>query len=502
MKILLTTLNKRENNIDLNLAYLYSIAAPSKMDIVMQEFAIDDDNDYIYTELMRGAYDIIYFQCCDRNLKRILDLCRNTKKAKTGIQIILGGESVSYCSREIMENEEEVDFVIRGETEIPFFQLCREIVTGDYMIGRVNNLTYRNGESICETSDAPLPVMRKLKFPYEEIELERLSRVEYETARGCPYRCAFCTSSTTGSVRNLPLERVVKEIDFLLDKDPKAVRFRDKPFNVEREFTEAVWQHIIDNDNGCTTFEFNVQTEKLDRKEFELLQKARAGLFRFNVRVESLNLYTLQEVGRDKNIDPVLFGIRSLKDVEGVRVIVNLMAGLPYDDNKTFAHTFNSIVRTEPDEIRIGFLRLKHGTKLFDDREKYGYVYSDSQPHELISNDFISSMDVVKLKMIASVVDKFYNGGYFRRTLKTLCSETETSGFNLYERLAEFYFGRRYQHNKKEKAEDLYRIIFEYTMKQEPRMPGITEKVVPLIREDMEENLSDEQIETLRNREV
>ena len=58
MRILLTTLNSKYVHSNLALKYLYSVAEGSDLDIELWEFTINNDMNYIYTEIVRGGYDL------------------------------------------------------------------------------------------------------------------------------------------------------------------------------------------------------------------------------------------------------------------------------------------------------------------------------------------------------------------------------------------------------------------------------------------------------------
>lgn len=99
MRILLTTLNSKYVHSNLALKYLYSVAEGSDLDIELWEFTINNDRNYIYTEIVRGGYDIICFSCYIWNIEKIKALASDIKKACSAVKIMLGGPEVSYDRR-------------------------------------------------------------------------------------------------------------------------------------------------------------------------------------------------------------------------------------------------------------------------------------------------------------------------------------------------------------------------------------------------------------------
>ena len=115
MKILLTTLNSKYVHSNLALKYLYAAGLPNCPGLEIKEFTINNEDDYIYTELVRNEYDVVCFSCYIWNIEKIKYLCENLKKAKPEIRIVCGGPEVSYDTESFMSENPAVDAVIFGE---------------------------------------------------------------------------------------------------------------------------------------------------------------------------------------------------------------------------------------------------------------------------------------------------------------------------------------------------------------------------------------------------
>jgi len=90
-----------------------------------------------------------------------------------------------------------VDYVIKGEGEEAFFQLCKALVN-NYEIIDLPALCFElEGKVINNPVSEQWLSMDDLPFPlYELLDLHRHADyndgLSYETSRGCPFRCAFC----------------------------------------------------------------------------------------------------------------------------------------------------------------------------------------------------------------------------------------------------------------------------------------------------------------------
>lgn len=461
MRILLTTLNSKYVHSNLALKYLYSVAEGSDLDIELWEFTINNDMNYIYTEIVRGGYDYVCFSCYIWNIEKIRALAADIKKACPQMKILLGGPEVSYETTLFMEENSWADYIIRGEGEYPFFQFCKELVLNENDFSKVSSLTYRENGRILQTKDGPLLDMDTIPFPYERLPLEPDKVVYYESSRGCPYRCSYCLSSLEKTIRPLSLERARRDLGYFLYKKVKQVKFIDRTFNYDQDRAYEIWRYLIENDNGVTNFHFEICGELLNDRLFDLLSKARQGLFQFEIGIQSANPDALAAVDRKESIFPILHNTEKLLALGNIHIHVDLIAGLPFEDYKSFARSFNKVYELGADNLQLGFLKLLKGTKIRSQVSEHDYAYRDIAPYEVISNKYLSAVELVKLKMVETVLDLYANKGGFEMGLKYLLKSLGGDPFYFYEQLADFFFSKGYQH-RSHKKEDLYRILLKF----------------------------------------
>ncbi len=484
MKLLLTTLNSKYIHTNLSLKYLYGVAAGTGHDVYLQEFTINNSRDYIVSEILRGGYDLMCMSCYIWNIEQIKPLCEDLRKARPNMQIMLGGPEVSTDSRAFLEEHPWADFIIRGEGEKPFARFLEEINCPRPDFRDVENLTYRDGNTVRENPNGSLIYMDKLPFPYTYLEVETDRIIYYETMRGCPFHCSYCLSSKEQSVRVMSLDRVRRDLGYLLFKKVKQVKFVDRTFNYDRSRAVAIWKYLIDKDNGVTNFHFEICADMLDSEAFSVLAKARDGLFQFEAGLQSANPYTLQEIRRTSGAMPVLSNVKRLIELGNCHVHVDLIAGLPFETYESFAQSFNIAYDAGAHNLQLGFLKMLKGTPIREHADEHGYVYSEHAPYEVISNDYMSTIDFVKLKMVHEVLELFHNRGGFEGTLDLLIREMHVRPFNFYERLADFYYSKGY-HHKSHKKEDLYRILYQFAARHEEYFDGITERAQQQLSFDM-----------------
>lgn len=489
MRILLTTLNSKYVHSNLALKYLYSVVCDSDLDVSLAEYTINNDKSYVYTEILRGGYDLVCFSCYIWNIEQIKELGENLKKACPKMKILLGGPEVSFETKSLMEENPWIDYVLRGEGELPFFQFCKELTLERFDFSRVRGLSWRRKSLILENKDAELLEMDRIPFPYQKLPMERDKVVYYESSRGCPYRCSYCLSSLEKTIRPLSLERTKRELSYFLHQKVKQVKFIDRTFNFDKDRAYEIWHHLIEHDNGVTNFHFEICGEILDERLFALLAQAREGLFQFEIGIQSANGQTLSAVNRRDNVALILTNVERLIAMGNIHIHVDLIAGLPYEDYRSFGQSFNKVYALGADNLQLGFLKLLKGTGVRSQVEEYGIVYRETAPYEIISNDFLTAVDLIKLKMIENVLDLFSNKGGFQKTMAYLVDAVGANAFHFYEQLADFYYSKGFQH-RSHKKEDLYRILLKFAESRNSDHPGTTEKAKLLLCEDLENGMN------------
>jgi len=497
IKVLLTTLNSKFIHSSLALRYLYTSAMENldenNLRLEIKEFSINQDDDYIITEILRGDYGVVCFSANIWNLRRILNITSVIKKAMPATQILIGGPEVSHDPLTLLQENRSVDFVVEGEGEHAFTALC-ECKFGNPGLSEISGLVYRerkDSKIYVNPPQEPLK-MDSLPFPYKLIPPDQEKIVYYESSRGCPNSCSYCMSSIEKGIRALPEDRVKEELDYFLRSNVSQVKFVDRTFNWDRNRCYRLLKHIVEKDNQITNWHFEISGEALDRPLLDLIDSARPGLFQFEVGIQSTNKETLKAVKRSANVQQVLENCRQLIGLENCHVHVDLIAGLPYETYEIFRKSFNDVYELKADHFQLGFLKLLKGTDLRFQQDEYGYVFHDDPPYSIIYNKYLSVWDILRLKQIERILNLYYNRGGFQRTLDYLI-KLHNSTFDFYEEFALFYYLKGFQEVSHRK-EDLYRILRKYGSWKNRTLEGAEDGVTKNLLKDMEAALNEDAV--------
>ena len=210
--------------------------------------------------------------------------------------------------------------------------------------------------------------LRELPSPYRfEEDLPHLSkRVTYiETSRGCPFSCQFCLSSIEVGVRYFDREKIKEDIRYLMANGAKTIKFVDRTFNISRSYAMDMFQFLIDEHVPGTVFQFEITADIMRPEVIQFLnEEAPAGLFRFEIGVQSTNDYTNELVMRKQNFEKLTRTVKMVKDGGKIDQHLDLIAGLPEEDYHSFRKTFNDVFAFRPEELQLGFLKMLRGTGL------------------------------------------------------------------------------------------------------------------------------------------
>ncbi|MDK0768539.1 DUF4080 domain-containing protein [Clostridium perfringens] len=429
MKILLTAINSKYIHSNLAVRYLKAFTKDLDFQGDIKEFSINDRVENILEGIIEEKPDVVAFSCYIWNMEFVNRLAELIKLVDPNIEILYGGPEVSYEGKEFLENHEG-EYVIVGEGEKTF----REFVLyklGEGKIEDIKGLNYKRDEKVFENPKRPEMDMNELVFPYTYEEDINNKIVYYEASRGCPFKCKYCLSSVMHGVRFLDVERVKKELKYFMERGLKLVKFVDRTFNCNREYTVELLKYLSEQDTE-TRFHFEVAADLLTEEQIEILNNAPKGRFQLEVGVQTTNNEVLHNINRYITYENIKEKVLKVEAGKNVMQHLDLIAGLPGEDLESFKKSFNDVHDIRPDEIQLGFLKLLKGSSMREEAKKWGIVYSPYAPYEIIRSKDISYEELLLLKKVEVMVDKYYNSCKFNNVVKFF--------LNIYEKPFDFYY--------------------------------------------------------------
>lgn len=487
MKILLVAVNAKYIHSNLAVYCLKSYAASKGCAVEIAEYTINQQPGDVLRDLYEQKADMVAFSCYIWNIDFIKGIIKDYKKVCPNSEIWLGGPEVSFRGELLLNELPEVRGAMIGEGEETFAKLVsvyEDCIGKELSWNSIPGIVVRQNNGEILTMEPALPLdFSRLPFPYGDgnttvekkltngeamwntsLDFFENRIIYYESSRGCPFSCAYCLSSIDKRVRFRDMELVKKELAFFLEKQVPQVKFIDRTFNLNAPRTMELLQFIKDNDNGITNFHCEIAAELLTKEQIELLNSLRPGLVQLEIGVQSTNVDTLHAVNRRTELSRLKKTVAAVRKKDNVHIHLDLIAGLPKEDLKSFQTSFNEVYRMNPHQLQLGFLKVLSGAPMEQMTAENGIVYQSAPPYEVLSTRWLSFEDSILLKKVEELVEVYYNSGQFVYSMIYLQHFVE-SPFALYERLAAFYEEKHYTGLKLSRNKR-YEILWEFVEKR------------------------------------
>ncbi len=174
------------------------------------------------------------------------------KKFYPQCHIVLGGHHPTIFPEKALECS-AIDFLIRGEGEMPMAELCTALAEGKDL-NTVPGLCFRkeNAFHISEPfwmknlSSLPLPAGNLINHHF--YQRNKRTSASIVSSRGCPMQCSYCSvsaGSSHGPYRRRPVEHVIKEVKGLIDcHDMGFIDFEDENLCLNKSWFYSLFSQL------------------------------------------------------------------------------------------------------------------------------------------------------------------------------------------------------------------------------------------------------------------
>ena len=464
MKIILVAVNAKYIHSNLAVYSLKASAGACGDQVEVREYTINQHMDEILKDLYQKQPDVVAFSCYIWNRRITGELVRELPKLLPEVRLWAGGPEVSWDAPGFLKEYPEVTGVMCGEGEGIFSKLAACYIEGKGALSDIGGLVFREEDGrIRSTGPAEVLPVDELPFVYRDPELFRNRILYYESSRGCPFRCSYCLSSIEKTVRFRSLSLVKKELSVFLEAEVPQVKFVDRTFNMDPKRAAELWRWLLEHDNKITNFHFEIGADLITEEQLEIMSRMRPGLIKLEIGVQSTNPDTIRLVRR--RMDPARLRevVEQIRSFHNIHQHLDLIAGLPGEDLKSFRRSFDEVFALKPHELQLGFLKVLKGSGMYRQAAEYGLVFHEEPPYEVLRTDWLSYGDLLVLKGVEEMVEVYYNSHQFAKTLEQMLKRYE-SPFDFFHELAVYYESRgldRISHSRMARYEILRRFLEE-----------------------------------------
>jgi anaerobic magnesium-protoporphyrin IX monomethyl ester cyclase len=278
-----------------------------------------------------------------------------------GLLVLAGGPHASLAPLDTFTRCPSVDVVVRGEAEAVFPALVRRISAGQGVADLAGVCT-RDAQETAEQVEI-LRVVDLSRFPppsFEDLpvaawwcpDARRRPMVTMLTSRGCPHRCAFCSSPELlgRQVRKHELSQILDHIQHLHDNlGVREISFVDDVFPISPRRTIALCEGIVERGLDVSWF-CNARADQITDELADAM--AKAGCHQVYLGFESGNQGILDTIEKRATVQQLERGAEILSK-HGIARSVGFVIGLPGESDETIADTIALARRVRPERIQF-----------------------------------------------------------------------------------------------------------------------------------------------------
>lgn len=261
--------------------------------------------------ILDEKFDVIGFSVVYSNFRDTIEIIDLIKKMNPNIFVFLGGQHVSFCAKEILINNKNVDLIMCCEGEFTTIELM-EYLEGKKELEEIQGITYRSNDARMIRENAWRQPRTRIE-DYGEIKRDVLDEglqkgltcsLNIMAGRGCIFNCSFCTGNRifnpykNCSWRVSIAENIVKNLKDLIRKYNKydnlyeIVNFCDLNFiNETKDGLKWIddFTNLMKQENLDIWFYVMTRVDSIVNQQKRMKQLRDCGLVQVEMGLESGN---------------------------------------------------------------------------------------------------------------------------------------------------------------------------------------------------------------------
>jgi anaerobic magnesium-protoporphyrin IX monomethyl ester cyclase len=432
--VLLTTIHAGFHHSSLALASLKAALIHSQIDIRIPvlEFSHQTPTTSKLEQILELQPDVIGFSTYLWNIKESIHLSNLIKKVSPKTTIVFGGPEAGPEGKKLLKAHSAIDYVIKGEGEDSFRDLLQVLFSEEKRKSSVSGLHWRTEDGNIHLNPVQLINPASLISPFSlDLHQSEKHLLYWETSRGCPFQCTFCTSSQE-KIRAFPLERVEEDLKRLTGIKNKTIKLLDRSFHFNTKRALSVLEMVekwIDPDN---TIHLEINPDRMSDELFAFFEKAPVHRYQFEIGLQTLNENCLQLISRKMDIPLALENIQKLMNMKNAHIHLDLIAGLPGDKIDDFFKSLDRTFLLHAHHLQLGTLKMLPGTPLTLTASINGYVWDEEPPYEILSSRQFHYQDLIQVKAFAELLERLWNNELLNYSLSYLVEHYFKNSISLF----------------------------------------------------------------------
>ncbi len=327
--------------------------------------------------------DLIGITCVTQSYCQALEIASFTKLILPLTPVVLGGPHVTFTPEDTLARHRAIDFVLMFDCDFSLASLADALAARDPReLAKVPGLAFRSSDDggiVVTAPDAAILELDRMPLPDRRIfDMRAYLRRDYETvlmtARGCPSRCSFCSTTQMGRrYRFHGVQHVVDEFEELLDFGFTSFFIGDDTFAAHPKRTIEICDEIC---RRGLRFEWTSNMRVLDARPEVLDAMAAAGAYRVFTGLETIKLESLQIIRKGTTPELIFKALERIA-AAGLQVHTAYIIGVPGDTEDDVLATLDFIKRVRPTVATFNTIEVRPGTEMFLQPERFGLSVPD-----------------------------------------------------------------------------------------------------------------------------
>jgi len=301
---------------------------------------------------------------------------------------VFGGPHATVAPEETLEI---ADIAVIGEGENTFSELLKRIKDGKDISKIAGTWTKKNGSIIKNDMRDLISDLDNLPFPYwnifDSIHYKKSYVMEhfkgagivgtFETTRGCPYGCTYCTNDYIRGLykdkgkwrREKSPERIIEEVKKFRDEyGLDGIYWIDEVVltNIDRlkKFRDLYVSEI------GVPFVFMERPENMTDEKVSIIKQAGAKMVSIGIESGDENIRR-NLLNRHHSQETIINAFQTAKKY-GITTYAFTMIGFPGEDRESIKNTYNLLKQAQPDKVQTTIFFPLGKTKLYEKTVREG----------------------------------------------------------------------------------------------------------------------------------
>jgi len=354
----------------LGLAYLASMVRDEHDVRIVDSLAEDYNYGDVERIIKKYDPDVVGITSTTSMIPDAYAIAKIAKRYNENVKIVMGGPHVTFLPERTFQECPYIDFIVRGEGELTFRELIDSLERGrdpSNILGLSINLRDKVKNNpprplIKDIDTIPMPSYDLL--PMEKYQANGVRFGTVMTSRGCPFNCAFCSSSLQFGKRwrGHSDSRVIEELKHLHEKYRiREIEFLDDTFTLNKHRAIRIARRIV-KEGLDISWSASSRVDTFTEEVAEAMKKSGCHTIYFGI--ESGSRKTLNFIGKGITPEQSISAVKKAKRHK-LRALGSFVIGFPEETKEDIKKTIKFSKKVGVDFAQFTIATPYPGTRLW-----------------------------------------------------------------------------------------------------------------------------------------